>query len=89
MNSLYPLRFKPVLKETLWGGSALRERFGKNAPARTTVGESWEINGMTGISSRVANGFLKGNSLEEITEVYMGDLVGDKIYSRFGKRQNR
>jgi mannose-6-phosphate isomerase len=84
MNSLYPLRFKPVLKETLWGGSALRERFGKNAPVGTTVGESWEINGMTGISSRVANGFLKGNSLEEITEVYMGDLVGDQVYEKYG-----
>ena len=84
MNSLYPLRFKPVLKDTLWGGSALRERFGKNAPAGTTVGESWEINGMTGISSRVANGFLRGNSLEEITEVYMGDLVGDQVYEKYG-----
>ena len=46
MNSLYPLRFKPVLKETLWGGSALRERFGKKAFEGTTTGESWEINGM-------------------------------------------
>lgn len=84
MNSLYPLRFKPVLKETLWGGSALRERFGKKAFEGTTTGESWEINGMTGISSLVANGFLKGNSLEEITEVYMGDLVGDSVYEKFG-----
>jgi mannose-6-phosphate isomerase len=84
MNSLYPLRFKPVLKEALWGGSALRERFGKKAFEGTTTGESWEINGMTGISSLVANGFLKGNSLEEITEVYMGDLVGDLVYEKFG-----
>jgi len=84
MNSLYPLRFKPVLRETLWGGSALRERFGKKAPKGTTMGESWEINGMTGISSRVANGFLRGNSLEEITEVYMGDLVGDSVYEQYG-----
>lgn len=84
MNSLYPLRFRPVLKETLWGGTALRERFGKNTLMGTTTGESWEINGMTGISSQVANGFLRGNSLEEITEVYMGDLVGDHVYDRFG-----
>jgi len=84
MNSLYPIRFRPVLKETLWGGSALRERFGKKAKAGTTVGESWEISGMPGASSVVANGFLRGNTLEEIIEVYMGDLVGDAIYEKYG-----
>ncbi len=84
MNSLYPIRFRPVLKETLWGGNALRERFGKKAKAGTTVGESWEISGMPGASSVVANGFLRGNTLEEIMEVYMGDLVGDAVYEKYG-----
>jgi mannose-6-phosphate isomerase len=83
MNSLYPIRFRPILKEMLWGGSALRERFGKNTGPGTRVGESWEINGMTGASSVVANGFLRGNSLEEITEVYLGDLVGDSVYEKY------
>jgi mannose-6-phosphate isomerase len=84
MNSLYPIRFKPVLKETIWGGSTLRDRFGKPAKPGMLVGESWEINGMTRSSSVVANGFLKGNTLEEITEVYMGDLVGDMVYEKYG-----
>lgn len=84
MDSLYPIRFRPVLKETLWGGSALRERFGKRAKAGTTVGESWEISGMPGAGSVAANGFLKGNTLEEITEIYMGDLVGDAVWERYG-----
>ncbi|MCI0522761.1 MAG: class I mannose-6-phosphate isomerase [Bacteroidales bacterium] len=84
MNSLYPIKFRPVLKETLWGGSALRDRFGKDSRPETAVGESWEINGMNGESSVVANGFLKGNSLEEIIEIYMGDLVGDAVYEKFG-----
>ncbi len=84
MNSLYPLKFRPVLKETLWGGNALRKRFGKNGKCGTTIGESWEINGLTGTSSRIANGFLKGNTLEEVIEVYMGDLVGDSVFEKFG-----
>jgi len=84
MNSLYPIRFKPLLKETIWGGSTLRERFGKASRPGALVGESWEINGMTRSSSVVANGFLKGNTLEEITEIYMGDLVGDMVYERYG-----
>ncbi|MRR19682.1 mannose-6-phosphate isomerase [bacterium] len=84
MSSLYPIRFKPVLKETLWGGSALRERYGKKAKPGSATGESWEISGMPGASSVVANGFLRGNTLEEITEIYMGDLVGDAIYDKYG-----
>lgn len=84
MNSLYPIRFKPVLKETIWGGNTLRDRFGKAAKPGVLVGESWEINGMTRSSSVVANGFLKGNTLEEITEIYMGDLVGDMVYDKYG-----
>jgi len=74
----------PIIKETLWGGSALRERYGKKARPGTTVGESWEISGMPGASSVVANGFLKGNTLEELAEIYMGDLLGDEVYQKYG-----
>ena len=84
MNSIYPLKFRPVLKETIWGGNTLRKRFGKEGKAGATIGESWEINGMTGRSSKITNGFLRGNTLEELIEVYMGDLVGDSVYEKFG-----
>ena len=84
MNSLYPIRFRPIIKETLWGGIALKERYGKKAKPDSTIGESWEISGMPGSSSVVANGFLKGNTLEELVEIYMGDLLGDEIYQKYG-----
>jgi mannose-6-phosphate isomerase len=84
MSSLYPIRFRPVLKETLWGGDALRERFGKKVKAGTKIGESWEICGMPGSSSVVSNGFLKGNTLEEIAEIYMDELLGESVYSKYG-----
>lgn len=84
MNSLYPLRFRPVLKETLWGGSALKERFGKKAKAGSMIGESWEIIGMPGLSSVASNGFLKGNTLEEIAEIYMDELLGESVYEKYG-----
>lgn len=48
------------------------------------IGESWEISGVEGSVSVVANGFLRSNNLEEIIEVYMGDLVGDRIYDTYG-----
>jgi len=84
MSSLYPIRFKPVLKETLWGGTVLRERFNRKAKADSRIGESWDICGMPGTSSVVANGFLKGNTLEEIAEIYMDELLGGFVYEKFG-----
>ncbi len=47
--------------------------------------ESWEISAVEGDVSKVTNGFLKGNSLAELVEVYMGDLVGEGNFSRFGE----
>jgi mannose-6-phosphate isomerase len=47
--------------------------------------ESWEISAVEGDVSQVTNGFLRGNSLAELVEIYMGDLVGDKNFSRFGE----
>jgi mannose-6-phosphate isomerase len=83
-QSLYPIRFKPRLKEKIWGGKSLNRVFGKKASEDKNIGESWEISGISDEVSVVANGFLKGNSLEEIIEIYMGDLVGDEIFEKFG-----
>lgn len=82
-KTLYPIRFKPIYKELIWGGERLREEYGKKDAPKMT-GESWEISMVEDNISVVSNGFLKGNSLEEITEVYMGDMVGDAIYEKFG-----
>ena len=84
MQSLYPLKFKPILKEKIWGGTRLKNMLHKTGNASAKIGESWEISGYNNDISVVANGFLEGNSLEEIIEIYMGDLVGDKVYEKFG-----
>jgi mannose-6-phosphate isomerase len=83
MNQLYPLKFKPILKEMIWGGTRLRTVLNKK-DATDKCGESWEISDVPGNSSIVANGFLSGNSLNELIEIYMGDLVGDKIFEKYG-----
>lgn len=85
MAELYPLKFAPILKERVWGGNALQNKYGKDAPEEKKIGESWEISGLQGDLSVVSNGYLAGNNLEEIAEVYMGDLLGDRIYEKFGK----
>lgn len=80
---LYPLKFQPVLKEKIWGGTTL-SKFGKSLQDATHIGESWELFAFNNTGSVVANGLLAGNDLQELLEVYMGDLVGDRIYEQFG-----
>ena len=84
MNELYPLKFKPILKEKIWGGQRMKTALGKNTGKHPNVGESWEVSGVEGDVSVVSNGFLKGNPLNDLIEVYMGDLVGDQVYEKYG-----
>ncbi len=83
MNKLYPLKFKPLFKEKIWGGKKLKNILDKG-DAGDKTGESWEISTVKDNISVVSEGFLKGNNLQELIEVYMGDLVGDKVYEKFG-----
>jgi len=47
-------------------------------------GEVWLLSGVEGNPSVAENGYLAGNELNELVEVFMGDLVGDRVYDRFG-----
>jgi len=82
--SLYPLKFKTIYKETIWGGNKLNKQLNKDVPANAKVGETWEISCVEGDISVVSNGLLEGNSLQDLIEIYMGDLVGDKVYDKYG-----
>lgn len=80
---LYPLKFEPILKHKIWGGSKLQQLFDKKATTNE-LGESWELSGYETDPSVVTNGFLEGNTLPELIEVYMNELVGDKVYDQHG-----
>ena len=84
MSELYPLKFDNVLKEKVWGGSALVTRYNKKPSTSTSIGESWEISAIAENQSVISNGFLAGNNIEELIEVYMGDITGDSIFEKFG-----
>ena len=84
MAGLYPLKFNPIYLEKIWGGNRIKTILGKDFSSRPNCGESWEISAVEGHISEVSNGFLKGNNLTELVEVYMGDLVGDKVYKKYG-----
>lgn len=84
MEGLYPLKFVPIYKDKIWGGNKIKTILNKDFGALSNCGESWEISAVEGNQSVVSNGFLAGNTIEELIEVYMGDLVGDQVFDDFG-----
>lgn len=84
---MYPIKFKPILKQHIWGGDALLE-MKKGQRIRVdkskVYGESWDVSGIDGNISVISNGFFKGNNLQEAIEVYMGEIVGESVFERFG-----
>ncbi|MDP2525288.1 type I phosphomannose isomerase catalytic subunit [Maribacter dokdonensis] len=81
---MHPLKFKPILKERLWGGTKLKEVFGKPIESDIT-GESWELSTVPGDISVVANGSLEGKSLQELIDSNGEELLGKSVVERFGK----
>ncbi len=82
---MYPLKFQPILKEKLWGGSRL-SLLGKHLPTEMQIGESWELSACGEDVSVVTNGYLAENNLNELVEIYMGELVGERIYAKYGNQ---
>ena len=63
MEQLYPLTFVPVYKEKIWGGDKIRTVLGKEYPGLANCGETWEVSGIEGEESVVAEGALAGRNL--------------------------
>ena len=77
------IKFEPLLKQTLWGGSKIIPFKHLDAQLEN-VGESWEISGVSGNETIVANGQYKGMSLNQLVRELKGSLVGVENYQRFG-----
>ncbi|MCD6179936.1 MAG: class I mannose-6-phosphate isomerase, partial [Bacteroidales bacterium] len=80
----YPLKFEPLFKDKIWGGQKIKTVLNKDFGNLPNCGEMWALSGFPGSESIVSNGFLAGNDLNEVLEVYMDELVGEKIYETYG-----
>ena len=80
---MYPLKFNPILKSTIWGGDKIVS-FKRLSLKQEQVGESWEISDVHGDESVVSDGNDKGKNLSQLVEEYKGALVGESNYKRFG-----
>ena len=76
--SLYPLTFRPLLKERIWGGRNLERLYDKPLPPEKPIGESWEISDRPGGDvSVIANGPLAGKDLHWLMQQHRADLLGN------------
>ena len=71
------------MKSTIWGGSKIIA-FKHLDIQQENVGESWEISGVPGNESIVADGEMKGKHLNEVVAEMKGTLLGEENYKRFG-----
>ncbi len=78
-----PLKFKPILKSAIWGGEKIAPFKGIETD-QEQIGESWEVSGVKGNESIVANGADAGLTLTQMIEKYGAALVGNKNIERFG-----
>jgi mannose-6-phosphate isomerase len=84
MSALYPLKFKTIFKDKIWGGQKIKTYLHKDFGNLPNCGETWEISGVKSDVSVVAGGALEGESLADLLEQYKDELVGKKVYDHFG-----
>lgn len=77
------LRFRPLLKQTIWGGDKIIP-FKHLTSDLKNVGESWEISGVPGNETIVNGGEYDGKRLSEVVAQLKEKLVGEANYKRFG-----
>ncbi|MFT6370121.1 MAG: mannose-6-phosphate isomerase [Maribacter sp.] len=82
--NIHPLKFQPILKERLWGGTKLKEVLNKAVTSDIT-GESWELSTVSGDVSVVSNGELANTSLSTLIDKFPEALLGKSVVERFGK----
>lgn len=86
MSVLYPLKFAPKYLEKIWGGQHIKTILHQDYGDMLNCGEAWLLSGFEGQNSIVSNGDFAGDEINELIETFMGDLVGDEVFNRFGER---
>lgn len=76
----YPLKFKAIYKELIWGGGKLASSLNKDFPADKKIGESWELADLPNDKTVIANGEFAGKTLSEILQKYPEQITGQKNY---------
>lgn len=74
---MYPLKLSPVFRDYIWGGTRLRDDFGKNCDFER-IAESWELSCRDDGCSVIENGGFKGKTLREYIDAAGKSVIGSK-----------
>ena len=81
---LYPFKFRAQLFHKIWGGHSIETWYDYVPADYENVGEAWVMSDVEKYPTEVSNGAHSGDSLQDLLEVYMDELVGEKVYDVFG-----
>ena len=84
MNNLYPTKFEPIFKDKIWGGERIQTVLKKDFRPLPNCGETWEVSGVQGNISIIANGEFAGLSLNDMTSKFKSEFVGEMVYEQNG-----
>ncbi len=76
-------KFRPLLKQTLWGGNRIIPFKNINADVKN-IGETWDISGLKDAETKVSNGPFRGRSINTLLSGMKEKLIGEANYRRFG-----
>jgi mannose-6-phosphate isomerase len=79
---LYPLRFEPIYQYRLWGGRRLANLLTAPLPGDGPIGEAWVLSDRTDHPSCVADGPLKGQTIDQVLKQFPEQVMG-KFAGRF------
>ncbi len=80
---LYPFKFDPIYKEILWGGRRIGEYFDREIQGEN-IAESWELSCRDDGMSVISNGEHRGTELSKLICQYKEQILGTKIYEKYG-----
>ena len=73
---MIPFLIKPAIKDYIWGGTRLRDEFGKESDT-DRLAESWELSCHPDGESLVASGEFEGMALSEFVNEHPGGPSAD------------
>ncbi|CAN5496620.1 class I mannose-6-phosphate isomerase [soil metagenome] len=77
--SLSPLRFEPLFKHNLWGGTALRKLLNSptaNDATSEATGEAWLLSDVDGSLSTIIEGPHAGKTLRDLLRTHAREILG-------------
>ncbi len=85
-NVLYPFKFKPIYKDKIWGGRKIKDILHQDFGPMPNCGEVWLLSGLWDEQSVILNGDFEGDEINDMVETFMGDLVGEAVFDKYGEQ---